>query len=94
MRAFGLSIGLAFQTFDDLLDRHGSAAHAGKDVGQDDRKVTLVTLLGSAGADARAREHTGHALAHLDRAGGVSTAMADYVTLLLDSLTARTAGGT
>lgn len=43
---FGLHLGSAFQILDDLIDATGSADHAGKDVGQDANKPTVVSLIG------------------------------------------------
>lgn len=43
---FGDRLGIAFQMFDDLLDLHASSDAAGKDVGQDCGKTTILSLLG------------------------------------------------
>ena len=52
--AYGERLGLAFQISDDLLDLRGDAALVGKDVGHDSSqgKVTFITALGAAGAEA------------------------------------------
>jgi farnesyl diphosphate synthase len=52
LAAFGRRLGAAFQIADDVLDRNGNAAAAGKRTGKDrDRgKATLVELLGLDGA--------------------------------------------
>ncbi len=47
---FAKFIGLAFQTADDLIDRTGTTALLGKDVGQDTGKPTLVTIAGEEAA--------------------------------------------
>ncbi len=53
LHRFGLSIGLTFQAFDDVLDAVGSPCHTGKNVGQDRRlgalsdPVTLKTARGT-----------------------------------------------
>jgi len=47
IRNFAARVGLAYQTMDDLLDVHGSAQNAGKDVHQDADKPTLVGVIGS-----------------------------------------------
>ena len=48
LRAYGTSIGLAFQIADDLLDAEGDAATVGKAVSKDEAagKATLVSLMG------------------------------------------------
>jgi geranylgeranyl diphosphate synthase type II len=47
IRDFAARLGLAYQTFDDLLDAHGTTEAAGKDVHQDVDKPTLVGVVGS-----------------------------------------------
>jgi geranylgeranyl diphosphate synthase, type II len=90
MAEFGMRIGLAFQTYDDLLDQHASVHVAGKDICQDSEKVTLVSLLGKAGAEAAAREHVAAAEAALKRAGGDTWATDAFVGRLVMSLQSRT----
>jgi geranylgeranyl diphosphate synthase type II len=46
IRAFGQNFGLAYQSRDDLIDRHGNPDQVGKDVGADQNKTTLLSLLG------------------------------------------------
>jgi geranylgeranyl diphosphate synthase type II len=46
IREFAMNMGLLFQIVDDLLDRYGTLESIGKDVGQDDGKTTLVSVLG------------------------------------------------
>jgi len=55
---YAKALGLAFQIADDLLDVGGDAALAGKALGKDAAagKATFVSLLGVAGARARARD--------------------------------------
>jgi geranylgeranyl diphosphate synthase, type II len=89
MHAFGAALGLAFQTYDDVLDTHATADVAGKDVGKDVGKATVVTLLGAARAKQRADQHIAAALADLEAAGGDVGPTAHYVTSLIDQLTAR-----
>ena len=62
---FASHLGLAFQTADDLLDRTATAGEAGKDVGKDDNKTTLVTLFGEQAALLSYREHLDQAEAAL-----------------------------
>ena len=55
-KEFGMTLGLAFQVADDLLDARGVAVQMGKDVHQDSFKTTFVTLLGEMGAVTFAHE--------------------------------------
>jgi geranylgeranyl diphosphate synthase, type II len=89
MHGFGAALGLAFQTYDDLLDVHATMEAAGKDVGQDASKVTVVTLLGVQRARARANAHVTEALAHLQAAGGDGGPTISFVKGLIDQLAAR-----
>lgn len=73
VRRFARHFGLAFQTADDLLDRTDTAEQAGKDVGKDGDKATLVSLFGASHARLTCQQH----LAHAEQAlvdSGVSTA--------------------
>lgn len=64
MRKVSEAIGVAFQIADDLLDVEGDEALAGKRLHKDEQagKATFVSLLGVAGAHARARELIDEAL--------------------------------
>lgn len=57
-RAYGESIGIAFQMIDDMLDYHAEQATLGKTIGDDfrERKVTLPVILALKAADATERE--------------------------------------
>ena len=61
---FGYKLGVAFQTFDDLVDRHASQDAALKDVGKDAGKPTLISLAGSHRALERAQQLLAEALSH------------------------------
>src|SRR5690606_5264367 len=56
--AYGISMGLAFQIADDVLDVEASAAETGKATGKDAAagKATFVSRLGIEGAKTYARE--------------------------------------
>lgn len=54
IRDFAMNMGILFQIVDDLLDRFGTFEATGKDVGQDDGKTTLVSVLGPDEARAEA----------------------------------------
>jgi geranylgeranyl diphosphate synthase type II len=61
VRRFARHFGLAFQTADDLLDRTDTAEQAGKDVGKDGDKATLVSLFGASHARLTCQQHIAHA---------------------------------
>ncbi|UJW84630.1 polyprenyl synthetase family protein [Devosia sp. SL43] len=61
VRRFARHFGLAFQTADDLLDRTDTAEQAGKDVGKDGDKATLVSLFGASHARMTCQQHLAHA---------------------------------
>ena len=55
IRQFAARLGLAYQTLDDLLDVQASPETAGKDVGKDADKLTLVGTIGEDSATDYAR---------------------------------------
>ena len=63
---FGARIGLAFQAQDDLLDATGSSTTLGKDVGKDEGRPSLVSLLGRKGALEAGRRHFTNVMAALN----------------------------
>jgi farnesyl diphosphate synthase len=67
LRRYATALGLAFQIADDILDETGDEAKTGKRVGKDAGagKATFVSLLGLAGAKARAEELVAEAEAAL-----------------------------
>ena len=86
IREAGLSLGLAFQAVDDLLDVTGSTEELGKDAHHDleQGKVTWVTLKGEDGARALAREHTERAREGLRELGGESGFLLELTTFMLE----------
>ena len=68
-RAFARDLGEAFQILDDLLDVTATSESAGKDVGQDGDKPTVVSLIGPDGARAEMHRRLQAALNHLDDGG-------------------------
>jgi geranylgeranyl diphosphate synthase type II len=71
LRAFGQSIGLAFQIVDDVLDVTQSSEQLGKTAGKDTaaQKVTYPALFGVEESLRRADALVGAALAELDTFG-------------------------
>jgi farnesyl diphosphate synthase len=53
LTGYGAHLGLAFQVADDLLDLEGEPAAMGKAARKDDRKATLVAVLGAEAARQR-----------------------------------------
>jgi geranylgeranyl diphosphate synthase, type II len=70
-RAYGRSVGLAFQIADDVLDETGGFAQLGKKAGKDRglAKATFPAMMGLGPARLRALEEVSDALDALDTAG-------------------------
>lgn len=90
-RRFGWQLGIAFQTFDDLVDRFASSGAALKDTGKDLAKPTLVALLGPERALAAARRNLDDALGALAGPWPPS-ALTRYVGDLREGLLVRLGG--
>ena len=71
LHAYAEAVGNAFQIQDDILDVTGSEAETGKRVQKDNEagKATFLTLLGLAGAEARAESLVEHAIEALNDYG-------------------------
>ena len=67
-RGFAQGLGEAFQILDDLLDVTATSEAAGKDVGQDGNKPTVVSLIGPEGARAEMHRRLRSAIEQLDDA--------------------------
>ncbi len=74
LRAYGDTIGLAFQIADDVLDATATSDQLGKTAGKDaaHAKATFVTVLGVGAARAEAERLSAQAVDHLRDAGLVS----------------------
>lgn len=86
MAEAGLSLGLAFQAVDDLLDVTRTSEELGKDAAHDAEsgKVTWVGLLGEGKARELATNHTGDALGKLEEVGGDNAFLLELVKRMLD----------
>jgi geranylgeranyl diphosphate synthase type II len=83
IRAFAMNMGLIFQIVDDLLDRFGTLEDIGKDVGQDDGKTTLVSLLGPDAARAEVCHRLEAAERALDPLGPAGKPLDEMVRSLM-----------
>lgn len=86
LRAFGHSIGLAFQVQDDILDVAGSSAVTGKPQGSDTAadKATYTALLGLEGAQARLDGLYQDALGHLERVPGDASLLGTLAAFIIE----------
>ena len=86
MAEAGLSLGLAFQAVDDLLDVTRTSEELGKDAAHDAEcgKVTWVGLLGEEKARELATKHTEDALGKLEEVGGDNAFLLELVKRMLD----------
>ncbi|MBI4757011.1 MAG: polyprenyl synthetase family protein [Betaproteobacteria bacterium] len=82
---FGKCVGLLFQVVDDILDCEASTATLGKTAGKDaaNCKPTYVSVLGMAGARAKAAELEGEALAALGIFGPSATRLGDLTRFIV-----------
>jgi geranylgeranyl pyrophosphate synthase len=86
MAEAGLSLGLAFQAVDDLLDVTRTSEELGKDAAHDAEcgKVTWVGLLGEEKARELATQHTEDALGKLEEVGGDNAFLLELVRRMLE----------
>lgn len=84
----GMNIGVAFQGYDDLLDRHAAAAAVGKPTGTDAAIPTVASLLPLAEAQRWCEARLARANDALAHSGFADTVLTDYVAHLADILSA------
>lgn len=83
MESFGSALGLAYQTFDDVIDAQCSESETGKDSGQDENKTTVVTLIGAQQANMSAEQWTRQAVMHAQKVDcGAGAPLADLALLI------------
>lgn len=82
LRNFGLSIGLAFQIADDILNETGDPVELGKSAGTDRerQKQTYPALIGVERSRERAGRLLEESLQHLDKLGGDTTWLRELAT--------------
>ncbi len=89
LRAFGMEIGVAFQTYDDLIDALSSRESASKNVGADGEKPTLVKLIGVDAAEHAASQGMAQAVAQVSALGPDGALLAQFASDLADMLRAK-----
>lgn len=89
MAEFGMCLGLAFQTYDDLADVHSDEETAGKDVNNDGNKPTVVSILGRQEAERAADRHIERALGMFGRESDPTVPLVGFVHHLTDALKKR-----
>ena len=89
MAEFGMCLGLAFQTYDDLADVHSDEETAGKDVNSDGNKLTVVSILGRQDAELAADRHIERALGMFDGEPDRAAPLVAFVHYLTDALKKR-----
>ncbi|MFY0614523.1 MAG: polyprenyl synthetase family protein [Hyphomicrobiaceae bacterium] len=89
MSDFGMLLGKAFQELDDIIDRHGVADQAGKDLLKDREKATMVRLWGREKAEEHALMQIGKALDCLEASGAKQDDLRQYVLSLTQAMRKR-----
>jgi len=86
LRAYGDSVGLAFQIIDDVLDREGSTRRLGKTAGKDARarKATFPALLGIGESRRRAREAARRAMGCIADLGTRGRPLGDLARFIVE----------
>ena len=72
LNAYGAALGLAYQAFDDVLDKCAKPESTGKDAAQDADKATVVNLLGEEGARRSAKRWLDRACEAAEAASAVT----------------------
>lgn len=84
LRDFASELGHAFQLLDDLLDVENSPISIGKDVGKDEGKSTIVSMLGRSSVERRIEKHVGAAHDRLDAVFGTASRLHALTDAIFD----------
>jgi len=84
IRSFGHFLGLAYQTRDDLIDQNRTLEEAGKDVGIDGSKPTLVKVLGERGAADLSNGFMDSAIQSLDPYGNSAMELSNMTRIIFE----------
>ncbi|WDI31488.1 polyprenyl synthetase family protein [Hyphococcus flavus] len=91
MENFGAALGLAYQTFDDVIDAQCSENQTGKNANQDENRTTVVTMLGQEQANKSAGQWLSDAVKEAEKvdygAGSPLTELAKLIELKFSKLT-------
>ncbi len=84
IRSYAMNLGLAFQILDDLIDQFMTENEAGKDVGQDQGKTTLVSIVGPDKSRAEAYQYIKTAVRSLDPIGSAGRPLIGLTRSLME----------
>lgn len=84
LRSFAEELGHAFQLLDDLLDGSKSAVAIGKDVGKDEGKSTIVSILGRTSVRHRIERHVESAHGSLTEIFGARSRLHGLMEFIFD----------
>jgi geranylgeranyl diphosphate synthase type II len=84
IRRFAQNLGLAYQTRDDLIDRHGSMEDEGKNTRADADKITLLSLMGEADAASLNRGFIDAAIRALQPYGEAAQPLVDMSRIIFE----------
>jgi geranylgeranyl diphosphate synthase type II len=84
IRSFGQNFGMAYQARDDLIDRHGTLAETGKDVGTDFGKTTLMSVVGECDAIETSQEYLQASIDALRPFGAEAESLARMSKMIFD----------
>lgn len=93
MERFGAALGLAYQTFDDVIDAECDVTQTGKDSGKDEKRTTVVTLMGARRANMSASDWIAKAVENAHKvdcgAGAPLVDLANAVEAKFNALTMK-----
>ncbi len=93
MENYGAALGLAYQTFDDVIDSECDESQTGKDSGKDENRTTVVTMLGAENANKSGEQWIAQAVAEAQKvdygAGAPLNDLARLIELKFSKLTKK-----